>query len=89
MLQVVEFPPIIEDLFNWFPPKGFVAPVNTVPKDLKHKKVLKDLFKDFFPSCRLRHRERASYFKGELANLVNLFTKLPGLLGPKFTVRPL
>ena len=81
----MEVQPTIEDLLSWFPPKGFTPPTGGL-KDVKYKKVFKEMFKEYFPACRLKHKERASFLKGELANLVNLFRNLPGLLGPKFPV---
>lgn len=59
-------------------------------QDLKPKKSFKDFFKppeSFFAQALQRHRERASYLSGELANMISLAKAIPGLLAPKLPVR--
>jgi hypothetical protein len=59
----------LDTLAGWFPPKGFDA---SLPKDMKLKKLAKELSKEATLHCGPRHRQRRLYVLGELRALVDL-----------------
>ncbi|CAM9252727.1 unnamed protein product [Discosporangium mesarthrocarpum] len=70
----------LEKMSAWFPPKGLTL---ALPEDQKFKKYVKQLSKDAYGQCILRHRERRAYLREELRNLLALARASPGMLGPK------
>eukprot|EP00968_Pinguiococcus_pyrenoidosus_P028569 scaffold7963_cov286-Pinguiococcus_pyrenoidosus.AAC.1 len=71
-----------EELAKWFPPRNYkIRP----PADLKNlKNLFKEEAKEATLLCGRAHAERRSYLRGEMANLVALFSDTPGLIAPKF-----
>ena len=72
----------LETLGGWFPTRTWTG--EPLPKGLKLRTVFKDLAKEATTSAGLKHRERRSYLRGEMATLIQLFNQLPGLTAPKF-----